>query len=111
MTTTVATLVNVFTPRPGATQAAVLASLKQNTETVIMTLNGWISTTLVAGNDGERVAIYSQWESPADIDAMRTDPRMIAYFPGINELAALESITGTAFLVHERSSQADTHTV
>jgi len=96
------TLVNIVTVRSHSTQDAVLASLRQNTETVIMTLKGWISTTLVASADGQRVVIYSQWDSAADIEAMRADPRMTAYFPHIAELAAFDSLVGTVVLVHQR---------
>jgi len=96
------TLVNIVTVRPNATQAAVLASLRQNTETVIMALKGWISTTLIASADGQRVVIYSQWDSPADIEAMRADPAMTAYFPQVSEIATFDSIVGTVVMVHQR---------
>jgi len=89
------TLVNVVTVKSGNTQQAVLDSLRHNTETVIMTLKGWISTTLIVGGDGQRVVIYSQWEAVVDIEAMRSDPRMLAYFPKISELAAFDSMVGT----------------
>jgi len=95
------TLVNVLTVRAG-TQQALLASLRENTETVIRTLQGWISTRLIASSDGQRVVIYSEWDSAADLDAMRADPRMQAYFPYVAELATIDSTTGTAVLTHHR---------
>ncbi len=77
-------------------QEALIALLKQNTETVIRTLDGWRTTRLIAAKDGAGVVIYSEWESPAAVEAMRGDPRMKAYFPKIVELASLESVVGSA---------------
>lgn len=87
-------LINVFKVKSG-TQDALIALLKQNTETVIRTLDGWKSTRLIAAKDGASVVIHSEWESSAAVEAMRNDPRMKAYFPKINELASLESTMGS----------------
>ena len=76
-------------------QEALIALLKQNTETVIRTLDGWRTTRLIAAKDGAGVVIYSEWESPAAVEAIRGDPRMKAYFPKIVELAILESVVGS----------------
>lgn len=94
------TLVNVVTVKSGATQGAVIDSLRHNTETVIMTLTGWISTSLVACSGGERVVIYSRWNSAADVEAMRADPRMLAYFPHIGEIASFDSMIGAEVMAH-----------
>ncbi len=96
------TLINVLAVQPGVAQQAVIDSLHQNTETVIMTLKGWISTTLVASSDGKRVIIHSHWDDVADIDAMRADPRMIAYFPEISEMASFDSMVGVDVLSQHR---------
>jgi quinol monooxygenase YgiN len=99
MTTTIAvdaniiTLINVLTVDP-ANQPTLLSLLRNNTENTISTLKGWISTTLVASKDLRRVIIYSQWKSAADVDAMRKDPRMVAYFPTLTTLATFDSIVG-----------------
>jgi quinol monooxygenase YgiN len=90
-------LVNVLKTEP-AKQEALVALLKQNTEKVIRTLHGWKATRLIASRDGARVVIYSEWETPAAIEAMRGDPRMMDYFPRIAELASLESMMGSAVL-------------
>ncbi|MGN6581939.1 MAG: putative quinol monooxygenase [Bordetella sp.] len=95
MTTQSTILVSVFKTEP-AKQAALIALLKQNTETVIRALHGWRATRLIAAQDGASVVIYSEWETPADIEAMRGDPRMKAYFPRIAELASLDSMMGPA---------------
>jgi hypothetical protein len=76
--------------------------LKQNTDTVVGTLAGWKSTRLIAARDGTNVVIYSEWETPATVEAMRDDPRMKAYFPKILALASVDSILGAAVLSKSR---------
>lgn len=98
--TTPVTLINILSIEP-VNQEALLASLRHNTETVITTLKGWISTRLVASHDGARVVIYSEWETPADVEAMRADPRMQAYFPSVAALASLDTMLGTVVMLHE----------
>lgn len=87
------TLVNVLTCDP-ANQSALLELLRENTEGVITTLDGWISTNFVASGDGERVVIVSQWRDLGAVQAMQNDPRMAAYFPRIVALASFDSIAG-----------------
>jgi len=95
------TLINLLKVEHG-TQDALIALLKQNIETVIRTLPGWRTTRLIAANDGAGVVIYSEWDTPAAVEAMRNDPRMKAYFPKINELASLHSILGSVMLSEAR---------
>ncbi|KRE89508.1 hypothetical protein ASG87_04060 [Frateuria sp. Soil773] len=94
-------LVNLLKVEP-ARQEVLLALLKQNTDTVIRTLHGWKATRLIAAHDGTCVVIYSEWESAADVEAMRNDPRMRACFPRIVELASLDSMTGSTVLSEAR---------
>ena len=95
-----ATLVNVLTCDP-ANQVALLDLLRQNTDAVIVTLDGWRSTSFVAAQDGTRVVIISQWRDPAAISAMQGDARMQAYFPRISALATLDSAMGAvAYACH-----------
>ena len=88
-----AILINVLKVEP-AKQDALVALLQQNTDSVITTLAGWKSTRLIAAADGASVIIYSEWETPAAVAAMRNDPRMQAYFPQIAALASIDSIVG-----------------
>ena len=88
-----ATLVNVLTCDP-SDQTKLLNLLRENIDTVISTLDGWRSTTLVAGPDGVRVIIISQWRDSASIISMQNDARMRAYFPKIAALAAVDSTPG-----------------
>jgi quinol monooxygenase YgiN len=94
-------LINLLKVKTGK-QDALIALLKQNTETVIRTLPGWKTTRLIAAKDGAGVVIYSEWENTAAVAAMRNDPRMKAYFPKIAELASLDSITGSAVFSETR---------
>jgi quinol monooxygenase YgiN len=104
MTTNIAsdtvTLVNVLTVDP-ANHDKLLALLRDNTDTTISTLKGWVATSLIASKDKRKVIIYSQWQTLADVEAMRTEPRMVAYFPRLAALAAFDSIVGD--VVYTRS--------
>ena len=94
-------LINLLKVEPGK-QDALIALLKQNTDTVIRTLHGWKTTRLIAAKDGAGVVIYSEWETQAAVEAMRNDPRMKAYVPKIMALASLDSIVGSAVLSETR---------
>ena len=93
MTAKPAILINVLKVKSGK-QAALVALLQRNIETVIRTLDGWRATRLIATKDGASVIIYSEWETAAAIEAMRNDPRMKAYFPQILQIATLDSMMG-----------------
>lgn len=86
-------LINVLKVAPDK-QAALIALLRQNIETVVRTLSGWQTSRLIAAKDGTSVVIYSEWETPAAVETMRNDPRMKAYFPDIRALASFDSILG-----------------
>ena len=94
-------LINLLKVKPGK-QEALIALLQQNTDNVIRTLPGWKTTRLIAAKDGAGVVIYSEWETPAAIEAMRGDPRMKAYVPRVLELASLDSIVGSAVFSETR---------
>jgi quinol monooxygenase YgiN len=86
-------LINHLKVEPGR-QAALLALLQGSIDTVVSTLAGWQGSRLIAALDGGSVIIYSEWQSPRAVDAMRADPRMQAYFPRIRELASFDSVLG-----------------
>jgi quinol monooxygenase YgiN len=94
-------LINLLKVKPGK-QEALIALLRQNIDTVVRTLHGWKATRLIAAKDGAGVVIYSEWETQAAVEAMRSDPRMKAYFPRIAELASLDSIMGSPVLSETR---------
>lgn len=87
-------LINLLKVKPGK-QDALIALLQHNTDAVIRTLHGWKATRLIAARDGAGVVIYSEWESAAAVEAMRSDPRMQACLPKINELASLDATLGS----------------
>lgn len=87
------TLLNILTVSP-ANQDQLLEMLRDNIDSVIRTLDGWVSTNLIASADATRVVIHSQWRDAAAVAAMRTDVRMVAYFPRIAALASFDSILG-----------------
>jgi hypothetical protein len=91
-------LINLLKVKPGK-QDALIALLKQNTDTVMRTLHGWKTTRLIAAKDGAGVVIYSEWDTPAAVASMRSDPRVTACLPTILELASLDSIIGSAVFV------------
>lgn len=95
MTTKPVTLINVMKVQAGM-QAALIVLLQENVEKVITTLDGWRTTRLIAAQDGASIIIYSEWDTPAAIEAMRSDPRMQAYFPRILEMATVDSTIGEA---------------
>lgn len=94
-------LINLLKVEPGK-QEALIALLKQNIETVVSALDGWKTSRLIAARDGASVIIYSEWETPAAVEAMRSDPRMKACFPKILELASFNSILGEAVMSEGR---------
>jgi hypothetical protein len=56
-------LINLVKVKPGK-QDALIALLKQNTDTVVRTLRGWTTTRLIVAKDGAGVVIYSKWVTP-----------------------------------------------
>jgi len=87
------TLLNILTVDP-ANQGQVLEMLRENINTVIRTLDGWISTGLIATADGTRIVIHSQWRDASAVAAMVSDPRMVAYAPKLAAFASFDSIIG-----------------
>ena len=99
VTKQVTTLINVLTFEL-ENQKKVIELLRGSTENVVTKLDGWISTSFIAAKDQSRVVIYSQWRDLASVEAMRTNPDMIAYFPKIAALAALDSFAGDVVYNH-----------
>ena len=88
-----AILLNILTVDP-INQGQLLEMLRDNTDTVFRTPDGWISTTLIESEDGTRIVIHSQWRDTAAVEVMRSDPRMVAYFPKLAALASFDSVVG-----------------
>jgi quinol monooxygenase YgiN len=99
VTKEVTTLINILTVEP-ENQQKLIKLLRDNTETVVSRLDGWISTSFIAATDHRHVAIYSQWRDLASVESMRTNPDMISYFPRIAALAAFDSFAGDVVYNH-----------
>jgi quinol monooxygenase YgiN len=99
VTKDVTTLINTLTVEP-ENQEKLIELLRDNTDNVVSTLDGWISTSLIAAKDQRHVVIYSQWRDLASVDAMRANPDMVAYFPRIAALAAFDSFAGDVVYNH-----------
>jgi quinol monooxygenase YgiN len=95
----VTTLVNVFTAEPENLPALVRV-LKEGTEAFFSRQPGFISSSVLASKDGRRAINYSQWRSPQDIDAFRSDPYFAPYVQRIVALAKSESILCDVVEVH-----------
>jgi quinol monooxygenase YgiN len=93
VTKEVTTLINILTVEP-ENQPKLIELLRDNTEKVVSTLDGWISTNFIAATDQRHVVIYSQWRNLASVEAMRVNPDMVAYFPRIAALAAFDGFAG-----------------
>ena len=95
----VTTLINILTVEP-EDHSRLVELLRDSTEKVVRKLDGWISTSFIAGKDQRHVIIYSQWRDLASVEAMQTNPAMIAYFPRIATLAAFDSLAGDVVYNH-----------
>jgi quinol monooxygenase YgiN len=89
----VTTLINILTVEP-EDHSRLVELLRDSTENVVSKLDGWISTNVIAGKDQRHVVIYSQWRDLASVEAMQTNPAMIAYFPKVAALAAFVGFAG-----------------
>lgn len=66
-------LINVFTVAP-ADQQRLVDLLTCVTDDFVSRAPGFLSSTLHCSLDGTKVAMYAQWRSAEDYEAMRQDP-------------------------------------
>jgi quinol monooxygenase YgiN len=66
-------LINVFTVDP-ANQQRLLDLLTRVTDEFVSRAPGFVSSILHRSLDGTKVAMYAQWRSVEDYEAMRGDP-------------------------------------
>jgi quinol monooxygenase YgiN len=67
------TLINVFTVEP-ANQRRLVELLAKATDTSVRHAPGFVSSSLHRSLDGSKVAMYAQWRSIEDYEAMRKNP-------------------------------------
>jgi quinol monooxygenase YgiN len=86
----VITLINVFTVDP-AKQQQLVGLLTQATESSVRHMPGFISASLHRSFDGTKVAMYAQWRSAEDYQAMRKNAAALPYMEQALTLAKFES--------------------
>ena len=91
LTNDFATLVNIFTVAP-ENQRTLIGLLEDSTETLMKTLDGWVATNILAGKDGKRVIVHSQWRNAEAIAAMRERLQGSDYLKRIAAIASFESV-------------------
>jgi quinol monooxygenase YgiN len=89
-------LINVFTVDP-SNQQRLLDLLTRATANAVSRAPGFLSAILHRSIDGTKVAMYAQWRSADDYQAMRQDPAPLPFLeealsiakfePGIYEVA------------------------
>ena len=95
------TIINVFTVEP-EDQQKLIDLLSKATNTSVRHARGFVSACLHRSLDGTKVAMYAQWRSVEDYEAMRKDPTPLPYFqqalafakfdPGIYEVAEMYTL-------------------
>src|ERR1700676_5428786 len=83
------TLINVFTVEP-AKQQQLTQLLARATEISVRYVPGFISASLHRSLDGTKVAMYAQWRSVEDYQAMRENPVALPYMQQAVALAKFE---------------------
>jgi quinol monooxygenase YgiN len=83
------TLINIFTVEP-ANQQELIDLLVAATETSVRHVEGFVSAILHRSLDGTKVAMYAQWRSVADYQAMRGNPIASPYLQKALALARFD---------------------
>jgi quinol monooxygenase YgiN len=84
------TLINIFTVDPPK-QRQLVDLLIQATESSVRNMPGFISASLHRSLDGAKVAMYAQWRSVEDYQAMRKNAAAQPYLEQALTLARFES--------------------
>jgi quinol monooxygenase YgiN len=85
----VVTLINLFTVDP-ANQQRLVDLLTRATDGSVKRAPGFISSTLHRSTDGTKVAMYAQWRSVEDYQAMRQDPGPLPFLEEALTIAKFE---------------------
>ena len=83
------TLINVFTVEP-PNQQRLIDLLARATDELVSRTPGFVSSTLHRGLDGTKVAMYAQWNSVEDYEAMRRDPGPLPFLQEALAIAKFE---------------------
>jgi quinol monooxygenase YgiN len=82
-------LINVFTVDP-ANQQRLVDLLTCVTDDFVSRAPGFLSSTLHRSLDGTKVAMYAQWRSAEDYEAMRQDPGPLPFLEKALTFATFE---------------------
>ena len=96
---TAVTLINISAAKPGK-QQDLAKNLAEGTLNFFSKQPGSLSSSVVVGGDGSKVANISQWRSADDTAAFRSDPRFASYMQSIVALADGESMMGHIVYSH-----------
>lgn len=80
------TLINVLSVEPSH-QQKLLSILKKGEQEIMAKQKGYLSSKIYKSKDGRSVTVLAQWESPKDIEAVKTDPKNLDYLKSIQEIA------------------------
>ena len=83
------TLINVFTVEP-VNQQELVDLLVEATRTSVRRVQGFVSASLHRSLDGTKVAMYAQWRSVEDYQAMRRNPTASPFMEKALALARFE---------------------
>jgi heme-degrading monooxygenase HmoA len=97
------TFINVFEVLP-EDQARVVALLTEVTNAHVTRQRGFVSCALHRSMDGTKVAMYAQWRSLEDYEAMRSVPGPAA---ALNEIMRLASLTSDRYEVSATFDHVD----
>ena len=85
----IVTVINTFTVDPG-NQQPLVDLLIRATDGLVSRASGFISSTLHRNVDGTKVAMYAQWRSVEDYQAMRQDPGPLPFLEEALTIAKFE---------------------
>lgn len=94
------TLINVFTVEP-EDQQRVVDLLTRATLDVMSRQPGYLSARVHRSLDGTRAAVYAQWRSREDFEALAADPDAAAHMRRVRALASFEPVLYEVVLTHE----------
>lgn len=86
----IVTLVNVMVVQP-ARADSLLRLLEEGTESLFSKQPGFIAVSFHRNPEGNKIVLYGQWRSTADIDNFRKNPALADYFKHIRSLTESES--------------------
>lgn len=95
-------LINTFTVDPD-NQDRLIEILNEATNEVLKDLPGFVSATIHHGHDGNKVAIYAQWEDRASYEAMLNNEKAKVHMKAVSKIAtSVEPIIYEVDECHEK---------